>query len=192
MNQHYYTNRNEFIERFRQEHGLTNNTNTRQHTIEGIETPIPRKITNKTSLNNSTVNININVNVNKSQQQLDGRWDYLHKLEKLKRMKLEEQRKLKEQVDFEKDLEKCTFSPKLNTNKSMGNLHRSKTQLNTQLPTQENINTQILSGNLLERQQLWAYKKNLKIENIKHHQLNVETKECVFQPKIVNYIYNII
>ena len=47
----------------------------------------------------------------------EGRWDYLYKLEKLKRIKLDEKRRMKDMNEYKRDVDECTFSPKLNSSK---------------------------------------------------------------------------
>lgn len=187
----HITNRNEFIQKFREDQGLMPK-NSRQSTAEN-----KNKQKSDSGVNQSGLN----------QKGNEGRWEYLHKLEKLKRMKLEEQRKVKEKELFENDLVQCTFSPKLNTNKSLGNLSsnisqnasriitRPKTQDksgynsngNTNLPTSENVKT---ADNLIDRQKQWEYKKNMRIENIKQSQFVKDTRECIFTPKLVKIFFN--
>lgn len=100
---------------------------------------------------------------------------------------------------FEKDLREFTFSPKLNKSFNQKNLisnfiipspdsFQEKDPSEIALPTDEIINLKILSGNLIERQPWWEYRKKLQIENIKHNQHSKDIRECLFQPKIVKHI----
>lgn len=147
-----YTNRNEFIEKFREQQGLT---------------PLP-------DFNSSRFDTQI-------KQQIEGRWEYLHKLEKLKRIKLEEKRKEKTQKEYEKEFNECTFNPKINNFTPKLNSHKSFVNSQSKSIEQTNLD----SSNLLGRQEIWNQKKNMKIETIKQSQTNDELKECHFKPLIV-------
>jgi hypothetical protein len=113
---------------------------------------------------------------------LEGRWEYLHQLEKLKRSKLEEQRNRKERELYEKELSECTFTPKLNKVKNYRILN-TKLAGNNQIDNYSLINK--VDSNLLERQQSWSSKKNMKIEKIKQYQYEKNNEECFFKPKLV-------
>jgi hypothetical protein len=180
-----YTNRNEFLEKFKQDHGINTNKSKLNH----------KTTNNKKNSYSNNSNTNNNSNILKKSG-MDGRWDYLYQLEKLKQSKLEEKRKLKENELFEKDLTECTFSPKLNKFKNLQYNFNSNSMIKStsfqekensknSLPTDENINSKIYSGNLLERQQWWEYKKKLKIENIRHNENTKNVKDCIFKPKLV-------
>lgn len=186
-----YSNRTEFLEKFKQEHGTSMSRSKIKDRYSNNRNNQKNSNTNNTADKNSNYNSNL---LKKSG--LDGRWDYLYHLEKLKRSKLEEKRKIKENELFEKDLTECTFSPKLNKMKNFKNNFNSNSMIKStsfqdkdnsinQLYTDDNMNSKIYSGNLLERQQMWEYKKKLKIENIRHHEITKNVKECVFQPKLV-------
>ncbi len=186
----HITNRNEFIQEFRKNQGLDISRNTNPKSAKS------RKTNNNPKTNISTSSISNN----------DGRWNYLHQLEKLRKVKLNEQRNLKEQLSYEKDFQECTFSPKLNkskrsttnlseglsgisggnnNNNNMSNLNNSTNKI--QLSSNSNI--QSYNGKdydpLIERQKMWEYKKNMKIENIKHDQNMRDTEECIFNPVLV-------
>ncbi len=89
------TDRNEFLEKFQKQQGLSiNNSN--------IFDSSKSKITSVT--------------------EGEGRWEYLYQLEKLKKMKLQKLRLQKEQIAFENENKECTFSPKLSNYK--GNVYR--------------------------------------------------------------------
>jgi hypothetical protein len=196
----YHNNRNEFLEIFKQDH----RSEVKIHNKKSTNILNPNKNSNDRKPSNAT-NQNDSIHNNSSNllkvSGIDGRWDYLYRLEKFNQSKLQEKRKLKENELFEKDLRECTFSPKLNKSFNQKNLisnykipspdsFQEKDPSEIALPRDEIINLKILSGNLIERQQRWEYKKKLKIENIKHNQHIKNIKECVFQPKIVNtYIY---
>jgi hypothetical protein len=129
-----------------------------------------------------------------SKSSLEGRWEYLFQLEKLKRTKLDEQRKLKDQQLFQKDLNECTFSPKLNTNKSVSLLSpKSLSSLGysngNRVPSTSDSMMAQSPDSLLGRQQQWNYKKNMRIENIKQTQIQNDNKECIFKPKLVRVIF---
>jgi hypothetical protein len=177
MNQQTYTDRNEFIEEFRKQQGLPNNEKKSQ-----------KKGSSKSS----------NTVITQGNQK-DGRWEYLYQLEKLKRIKLTEQRKMKEQGLYEKDLTECTFTPKLNTNKSTKYLHSGQSvgalsNVSSNLPSMTNYNSNsnlhqdgsVQYGTLLERQAMWSHKRHIKLENIKQTQLSKDNQECNFRPKIVH------
>lgn len=90
-----YTDRNEFLEKFQKQQGLSvNNSN--------IFDSSKSKITTIT--------------------EGEGRWEYLYQLEKLKKMKMEKLRLQKEENEFEKEYKECTFTPKLNSYK--GNVYQ--------------------------------------------------------------------
>ena len=169
----HITDRSEFIQKFRQDQGL-------QPSLQR------NKSTDK--LNKSRVNSSNNLSMSKSS--LEGRWEYLFQLEKLKRTKLDEQRKLKDQQLFQKDLNECTFSPKLNTNKSVSLLSpKSLSSLGysngNRVPSTSDSMMAQSPDSLLGRQQQWNYKKNMRIENIKQTQMQNDNKECIFKPKLV-------
>jgi hypothetical protein len=82
-------NRNDFIEQFQREHGYTNRSTT------------------NINLDNNHLNTNSSV-MNRS------RWDYLHDLNKLQQVKLNEKRQLKKKEKEDEMMNECTFSPKLN------------------------------------------------------------------------------
>jgi hypothetical protein len=130
------------------------------------------------------------------------RWDYLFKLEKLKRMKLDETRRLKDMNEYEKDLNDCTFSPKLNINKmdrvnsGIGNnltitnaMRGQKSQIRKVNSNGDNSVALNEGTNLIDRQKAWEYKKFMKIENIKQIVIEKDTAECVFTPKLVKLTF---
>lgn len=218
------TNRNEFIQKFREDQGLSKNS--RVNTVgseSAIASPIKkgRNVNASGNVSNSHSLIylqgahsRLNTSSGKIKQQNEGRWDYLHKLEKLKRMKLDEQRRRKEEELFEQDLQQCTFSPKLNTNKSTGNL-RGRSQKsggiaglssigNTNLHTPDNYYSYASnspkyidsphkknesSPTIAERQKQWIYKRDVKLDKIKQNKIINENKECIFTPKLVLCLY---
>jgi len=190
----YHSNRNEFLEKFKQDrlknendnpYMINKRTGSKNHKAAIAE----NKIKNSEFLSNKNNNL--------KNLGMEGRWDYLYELEKLKRAKLEEKRKIKENELFEKDLTECTFSPKLNKIKNLKDHFNSNSKFLSSsylekenitglaLPTDENLNSKIYSGNMIERQQWWEYKKKIKIENIRHNENSKNIKECVFRPKLV-------
>lgn len=96
-----YTDRNEFLEKFREQQGLSFNFNTSQ-------------------------NYDINKSKISNLSEGEGRWEYLYQLEQLKKIKLEKLRKQKEEIEYEKDFKECTFMPKLNDYK--GNVYSRLSQ----------------------------------------------------------------
>jgi hypothetical protein len=175
------TNRDEFIQKFRQDQGLEPKTSmTRMKSTDKLNR------SRVTHVNSNNVSICRTING-------EGRWEYLHQLEKLKRNKLDQQRKLKDQELFIKDLNECTFTPKLNTNKSMSLLTPKPlssigySNNGTRMPNSPNSSSlsNLPCDNLLVRQQQWNYKKNMRIENIKQSQILNDNKECIFKPKLV-------
>ncbi len=168
----HITDRNEFIEKFRQDQGL------------------PMMSRNETSNTLSKSRIIYEPSIREVN---DGRWDYLYSLEKLKQAKLNEQRRIKKMQVLQKENLECTFSPKVNRDKSIKNF------TNRNLPRSYNFDLNGISNllsnereqkphiglNLLDRQQQWAYKKNMHIENIKNEQVVKDIQECIFKPKLV-------
>lgn len=144
--------REEFIQNFRQKHGLS-------------------RVSSENKLTYSSI------------AGMEGRWEYLHQLEKLKRSKLEKQRNRKEQEKYEKDLVECTFNPKLNKVKNYQILNTNLA--GNHIQSNYNIHN-YADSNLLDRQQSWASKKNLKIEKLKQSQFEKNNEECYFKPKLVN------
>jgi hypothetical protein len=123
-------------------------------------------------------------------------------LEKLKRMKLDETRRLKDMNEYEKDLNDCTFSPKLNINKmdrvnsGIGNnltitnaMRGQKSQIRKVNSNGDNSVALNEGTNLIDRQKAWEYKKFMKIENIKQIVIEKDTAECVFTPKLVKLTF---
>jgi hypothetical protein len=195
----YHSNRNDFLDKFKQNRARNENDNpyiinkkTQNKTSKAAISE--NKIKNSESLSNR--------NNNFKNLGMEGRWDYLYELEKLKRAKLDEKRKIKENELFEKDLTECTFSPKLNKFRNLKNNFNSNSKFLSSsylekennsgmaLPTDENLNSKIYSGNMIERQQWWEYKKKIKIENIRHNENSKNIKECVFRPKLVKSLLN--
>jgi hypothetical protein len=165
----HITDRNEFIEKFRHDQGLTS---------------LSRNETCKT-LNRSRI-----VSEPSVKEYSEGRWDYLYSLERLKRAKLSELRRAKEVFIRSKEKMDCTFSPKVNrpqTTKNVRDQNYDKIGIRQLL----NINqkkTAKTKANILDRQEQWNYKRNMHIENIKNEQAVKEIKECIFKPKLV-FIY---
>lgn len=158
-----YTNREEFIEKFREQQGLPRLTKLSSKNRK------PRRDPNE-----------------------EGRWDQLYKLEQLKREKLDNLRLQKERETIEKETNECTFSPRLNKLKSSANLnnsHNISKSNNSVCDVNSNFYRNLnIQGTLLERQEEWSSKKSIKIENIKQNQIVKETEECKFKPKLViNY-----
>jgi len=89
-----YTDRNEFLEKFQKQQGLSVNNS---------------KIFDSSKSRISTVS------------EGEGRWEYLYQLEKIKKIKLQKLRLQKEENQLEKDYQECTFTPKLN--KYKGNVY---------------------------------------------------------------------
>lgn len=108
-----------------------------------------------------------------SQSKNEGRWAYLHNLDKIKQMQLENKRKIQKEKEEENIKSECTFSPKLNKSTAT---------------TARNIEGLIKESddNIYQRQELWSQKKNLRINNIKNIQKKKDEKECNFKPKINN------
>jgi hypothetical protein len=119
-----YTDRNEFLEKFQKQHGLSvNNSN--------IFDSSKSKITTVT--------------------EGEGRWDYLYQLEKLKKIKLKKLMLQKEEIDYEKEYKECTFTPKLNSYK--GNVYQglSNFTINNNL---SNANMSTMSNNNANRSRI--------------------------------------
>jgi len=196
----YHNNRDEFLEKFKQDH-RSEVKNIREKSTNKLNPNKNSSLRKSSNAINKTISVDDNSSNLLKVSGIDGRWDYLYRLEKYNKSKLEEKRKIKENELFQKDLRECTFSPKLN--KSFNNQNNFISNFNTvspdtyqekdpveiELPTDEIINSKILSGNMIERQQWWEYRKKLKIENIKHIQNSKDIKECVFQPKLVKCLY---
>ena len=143
-------NRNDFIEQFQREHGYTNRSNTNFNLDN-----------NYLNTNNSVINRN--------------RWDYLHDLNKLQQVKLNEKRKLKKKEEENEIMNECTFTPKLNKSMNYENM-----TLNTDFSKIKE--TQMLD--LINRQELWNQKKKERMDNLKKLEKEREMKQCFFTPEI--------
>ena len=103
-----YTDRNEFLEKFREKQGL--------------------------SINNSQT-LDLSKSKISSVGEGDGRWEFLYQLDKIKQVKLEKLRRQKEEMEYEKDYKECTFTPKLNNYSSLQGLssfsNLSSSRMNT-------------------------------------------------------------
>jgi hypothetical protein len=151
----YSQNRKEFIEKFKQQ--SQNNT-----------------------INESRLS-------NNNDYKFDGRWDYLHQLSKVKKTKHEQIRKIVKQDELEKEMKECTFNPRLNKTQFSSNImHGSNGE---HFDASNNINNKSQHNfsyhSVLERQDNWANKKNIKLETIKNEQFIKEFGQCYFSPKIV-------
>lgn len=105
------------------------------------------------------------------------RWDYLHDLNKLQQLKLEEQR---QKIYNERETNiftECTFTPKLN---------KSVNYYGGSIPTSNNnrLETEPYSGGLLNRQETWNQKKFLHIETLKQNKNTKELDQCFFRPEV--------
>ena len=143
-------NRNDFIDQFQREHGYTNRSNTNFNLDN-----------NYLNTNNSVINRN--------------RWDYLHDLNKLQQVKLNEKRKLKKKEEENEIMNECTFTPKLNKSMNYENM-----TLNTDFSKIKE--TQMLD--LINRQELWNQKKKERMDNLKKLEKEREMKQCFFTPEI--------
>ena len=141
-------NRNDFIEQFQREHGYTNRT-----------------LNSNINLNNSNLTTNAS-RISRS------RWDYLHDLNKLQKVKLDEKRKLVKKEEEEQIMNQCTFSPKLNKSANYGNL-----TINTD-------NNEIHILDMIQRQELWKNKQKERMDNLKKIEKEKEMKQCFFTPEI--------
>ena len=126
------------------------------------------------------------------------RWDYLHDLEKIKYIKLEQ---MKNKFEKEKELkfnEECTFKPTFYSKKTTAKVIRGHTQpvtkgsLDSHPNTLTNNNNNDTSGynnmltcDVVERSVLWEKKRKNKVENIKQHLSEKEVEECNFYPRTV-------
>ena len=144
-------NRNDFIEQFQREHGYTNRT-----------------LNSNINLNNSNLTTNVS-RISRS------RWDYLHDLNKLQKVKLDEKRKLVKKEEEEQIMNQCTFSPKLNKSANYGNL-----TINTDI----NNNNEIQILDMIQRQELWKNKQKERMDNLKKIEKEKEMKQCFFTPEI--------
>ena len=106
-----------------------------------------------------------------------GRWNYLHDLNKLYLSKLEEKREQQKQIENEKEMEECTFEPKLNK----GILYK-----NISLNNDNKSNSSILNLNLIERQDAWNEKRKLKNKELAQLTEDQDMKQCFFTPEINN------
>ena len=106
-----------------------------------------------------------------------GRWNYLHDLNKLYLSKLEEKREQQKQIEDEKEMEECTFEPKLNK----GILYKNLT-----LNNDNKTNSSILNLDLIERQDAWNEKRKLKTKELAQLTQDQDMKQCFFTPEINN------
>lgn len=113
------------------------------------------------------------------------RWNYLHDMNKLYQSRLQEKREQQKQIESEKEMEECTFEPKLN--KSILYKNNSNYDLK-QNNTVNNNNTEnsILNLNLIERQDAWIEKRKTKINEKAQQKENDQMKQCFFTPEINN------
>ena len=184
-----FTDRNLFLENFREKNGLSRNTS---YNFE----------------KNKSKKLNLS--------QGEGRWELLYQVDKLNKIKLEESRKKIQKEEIEKDLKECTFSPKLNKNR--GNSYLSFANTSAYTLTNNNITTNSKyrmesygnitnpklfgSRNILhseysnnfadihQRQKNWNTKKNFKLLFLKEKSREKELEQCFYKPKIVNlYFY---
>jgi hypothetical protein len=192
---HHIRNRDEFIKQFKQDHGIPvlNNNNINKSTI------LQKSKSRGDLLNKSPSHV--------KKKDEEGRWDYLYKLEKLKRIKLDEKRRMKDMNEYKRDVDECTFSPKLNSSKmirinsglsnmsnssnNLSNISMSiqKSQIMKKNSNGNNSISLIEGGNLIDRHKAWEYKKNMKIENIKQSKFEKDNNECIFSPKLVKFFY---
>jgi hypothetical protein len=126
--------------------------------------------------NNNTINDSRMTN-HQNETRFEGRWDYLHHLSKAKKTKFDQLREVKERSDYHKDMEECTFSPKVSKSKYVSNITHGNRSIN-QLENNQS---------LLDRQANWNAKKSNKLETIKNERVIKEYGQCYFSPKIVRY-----
>lgn len=165
---HHITDRNEFIEKFRQDQGL------------------PTMSRNETS---KTFNRSRIISEPSVKDFSEGRWDYLYSLEKLKQSKLNEKRRSMINNILQQEKKECTFKPTLNRAKSQKKIPNNIVNYNingiSKFISDKNQNKAKLTGGLIQRQQQWNLKRNINIENLKNQQNLNETQECIFKPTLV-------
>jgi hypothetical protein len=128
--------------------------------------------------NNTTVNEPSAASI-----RFDGRWDYLHQLNKVKKVRIDKLREVRKREEYEKDMSECTFSPR--TNKNYANISQGTCNKSTgRLPTLQ----ELANLPLLDRQTSWNVRKSLKLDNIRNDQFMKEYQQCYFNPKIVRYV----
>lgn len=111
----------------------------------------------------------------KNERIYQGRWDYLHDLNKLKQLKIEEQRQKVQNEREESIYSECTFTPKLNRSATYNHMsHISGTN---------NQDSELVNG-LLGRQEAWNLKKHLKIEGLKQKKTIDDGDQCYFKPEV--------
>lgn len=148
---------------------------------------------------------------NNNESKRKNRWNALYKLSKVKREKLEEERK-RIQIEREKeDFKHCTFTPKLNSlykskrrnnnnfQLNPDNVDKDKDNDNSQSKDKDNDNDQdkteelkqdlvdLKEFNLLDRQEIWMQRKQMKIEQMKEEQANRDMEAVDFTPSLVYY-----
>ncbi len=114
-----YTDRNQFLEKFQKQHGLS--------------------VSNSNIFDSSKSKIT-------TVSEGEGRWDYLYQLEKLKKMKLQKLRLQKEEIEFEKEYKECTFTPKLNNYK--GNVYQGLANFTNNNTSNANLSSNMSTNNL--------------------------------------------
>ena len=129
-------------------------------------------------------NVSSNRNINSSNP--NARWNYLHDLNRLKQVKLEEKREKQRIIEQEKSFSECTFTPKLNKSVNYCIPNSSRYPLMNQNNSSFNgVNLCTDSSiNLINRQEAWNQKKNTKIETLRQYQSNKEIEQCYFYPSI--------
>ena len=155
-----YADREEFIKKFKEEH---------PHYIINDNNSISR--TTKT-------------------HKFKKRYDYLYQLDKEKRRKIEQQKNIKIKEQKEKELDECTFTPKITSssylkrNYSQNNLNLKQIK-NFHTNENENMkNTQTINDSMITRQQYWMNKRNNKLDNIMKLEEKKMLNECIFSPII--------
>ena len=105
---------------------------------------------------------------------LEGRWQLLYNQDRINKLKKEQFRKQQQNLNLQKELEECTFTPK----------KISHFQLRTDLEEKNNKSYNNID-NLLGRQKNLLEKRNLELERIRQEKNEKDSKECSFKPIMV-------
>ena len=108
-----------------------------------------------------------------SLEPLEGRWQLLYNQDRINKLKKEQFRKQQQNLQLQKELEECTFTPK----------KFAHFQLKTEID--ENNKSYNTIDNLLGRQNESMAKREIDIERIRQEKNEKDSEECFFKPIMV-------
>ena len=103
------------------------------------------------------------------------RFEYLYELDKAQRRKNIEQKKKYDKLKEEKEINECTFAPRI-----------SSSRWGKTLTTSSNatIDQGVPQSSMLTRQEYWTTRRNEKLEKVKKEVIDKMLDECNFSPQI--------